>query len=347
MRITLLSSRRLLCLAAAGALALLPFLLAASTAAEKDSTVSKVEYKGWKNNLRLDNGDVELIVTLDVGPRVISYRLAGGHNVFKEYADQLGKSGETDWQIRGGHRLWVGPEDLTRTYALDNGPVQYEELKNGGVRFKPAADKEYGIQKEIDVFLPKKGSHVKVVHRLTNIGDQPAELAPWSLTVMAPGGVEIIPLPPKHPHPGPPKNAKSPKDYAPNQQMVLWPFFDFKDPRWDFGTKYITLRQDAKRGPTKIGLAHQLGWIGYLNNGTLFVKHFGYHDGQTYPDGGCNFETFTNEDMLEMESLGSILKLAPKATVEHIEEWDLFSDIGAVTDEASIDKNVLPKVKGK
>ena len=197
------------------------------------------------------------------------------------------------------------------------------------------------------MFLPEKGSRVKIVHHLTNVGDKPTELAPWSLTVMAPGGVEIIPLPPKKPHPGPPKNAKSAKDYAPNQQMVLWPFFDFKDPRWTFGTKYITLRHDAKRGPTKIGLAHQLDWVGYLNNGTLFVKHVPYQEDKTYPDHGCNFETFTNEDMVEIESLGPLVKLKPKESVEHVEEWELFKDGGAVTDEASIDKNVLPKVKGK
>jgi len=35
--------------------------------------VDVIEYRGWKNNLRLTNGDVELVVTLDVGPRVISY----------------------------------------------------------------------------------------------------------------------------------------------------------------------------------------------------------------------------------------------------------------------------------
>ena len=81
-------------------------------------------FHGWKNNLRLTNGEVELIVTLDVGPRVIRYGYVDGPNVFKEYEDQLGKSGEVEWQIRGGHRLWVAPEDLTRTYAPDNQPVQ-------------------------------------------------------------------------------------------------------------------------------------------------------------------------------------------------------------------------------
>ena len=126
-----------------------------------------------------------------------------------------------------------------------------------------------------------------------------------------PGGVEVIPLPPKKPHPGDPKNASSPADFAPDQHLTLWPYFDFKDPRWKFGSKYITLRQDASKGPTKIGLAHRQGWVGYLNGGTLFVKRVGYEEDKPYPDGGCNFETFSNQDMLECETLGPIVKLAP------------------------------------
>src|SRR5262249_11422256 len=162
-----------------------------------------------------------------------------------------------------------------------------------------------------------RGTAVTVTHRVTNVGKEPADLAIWALTVMAPGGTEVIPLPPKRPHPGSPSNARSPADFAPNQQMVLWPFFDFKHPRWPFGSRYLTLRQDTKRGPTKVGLAHRLGWVGYLNHGTLFVKRFDHQDGKLYPDGGCNFETFTNEDMLEVETLGPLVKLAPGQSVEH------------------------------
>jgi hypothetical protein len=319
----------------------------AALAAEKGKvTMDKVEYHGWKDNLRLSNGDAELIITLDVGPRIISYRLAGGKNVFKNYPEQLGKSGEKVWQTRGGHRLWVGPEDLTRTYAPDNGPVQHEE-QSGGVRLRPAPDTPYGIQKEMTVRLESRGSRVTVLHRISNVGQEPTELAPWALTVLAPGGVEIIPLPPKHPHPGPPQNARSPKDFAPDQLLSLWPFFDFKDPRWSFGSRYITLRQDAKRGPTKIGLAHRMGWIGYLNGDTLFVKRFGYEDGRVYPDNGVNFETFTNEDMLEMESLGPMTKLPPGKTVEHTEHWELIGNVPAFEDEGGIDRNVRSKVMAK
>src|SRR5882757_10175999 len=86
--------------------------------------VQKTEYKGWKNCYRVSNGEVELIVTADVGPRVIRYGFVGGQNLFKEFKEQLGKSGEKAWQARGGHRLWIAPEAVPESYALDNTPVK-------------------------------------------------------------------------------------------------------------------------------------------------------------------------------------------------------------------------------
>jgi hypothetical protein len=185
------------------------------------------------------------------------------------------------------------------------------------------------------------------------VGKEPTDLAPWALTVLAPGGTEVIPLPPKRPHPGSAKNARGPADFAPNQALALWPFFDFKDPRWSFGSKYVTLRQDDKVakdrgefGATKIGLAHRGGWVGYLNNKTLFVKRFTFEEGQPYPDNGVNFETFTAEGMLEAETLGPLVRLVPGQSVELTEVWQLFGDVPDSPDEDAIDKNVLPRVQG-
>ncbi len=325
----------------------IPLVLAARVGAGEQGKVmmEKVEYQGWPNNLRITNGTVELIVTLDVGPRILSYRLVDGKNVFKEYADQLGKSGEAGWMIRGGHRLWTSPEDLTRTYAPDNGPVAFEKLADDLVRLKPAAD-EFGIQKEIDIKLDAEGSGVMVAHRIRNVGREATELAPWALTVMAPGGVEIIPLPPKAPHPGSVKGAKSAEDFGPNVELILWPYFDFSDDRWSFGRKYITLHH-KDRGPTKLGLNLSMGWAGYLNGSTLFVKRFPYEVGKTYPDRGASYETFTNEDMVEMESLGPLVRLAPGEATVHEESWRLVGGVGKLETEEEIDRVLMPERVGK
>lgn len=309
--------------------------------------VSRVPYSGWNNNLRLSNGTVELIMTLDVGPRIIRYGFIGKKNAFKEYADQMGKAGESEWMIRGGHRLWTAPEDTNRTYALDNSPIQHEITDKRTVRLLPAEDKPYGVRKEIEVALAPRGTRVTVTHRIRNTAQEPTRLAPWAITVMAPGGIEIIPLPDKRPHPGSPKNAKSPADFAPNQALALWSYFDFRDPRYTFGSRYILLKQDATRGPTKIGLALRLGWAAYWNDGLLFVKRFNYSEGRIYPDFGVNYETFTNEDMLEMETLGPLTNVKPGGVVQHVERWELFAGVPPPSDEAAIDRHIRPLAEVK
>src|SRR5215467_9223471 len=129
----------------------------------------KISYKGWQNCYRVTNGEVELIVTTDVGPRVIRYGFVGGQNLFKEFTPQMGKSGEKEWMPRGGHRVWAAPEHKVITYALDNGPVK-AEIKGDTIELTQPVEPESGLQKQIIVKLAATGSKVEVIHRLTNTG---------------------------------------------------------------------------------------------------------------------------------------------------------------------------------
>lgn len=311
-------------------------------------TMKTVAYKGWQNNLQLSNGTVELIMTLDVGPRVIRYGFVGGPNVFKEFDEQMGKSGESEWQSRGGHRLWHAPEDVKRTYALDNSPIKYEKLGDLSVRLIQPVESITGIQKEMDITLDASGTGVTVVHRLRNTNLWDVEIAPWALSVMAQGGVGITPLPEKIAHPGSLEPGEKPdyRGFETNQSLILWPFTDLADPRLHLGTRYITLRQDQNaKKPNKIGYTLKTGWVGYLNKGILFVKGIPYQAGRTYTDGGSNFETFTNKDFLEVESLGPLEKIPQGKAIEHTEQWWLLKDIPNDTSEAAIDANIRPKVE--
>ena len=321
------------------------------------TTLQIVEYKGWRQSLQLSNGTVELVMPLEIGPRVMRYGFVGGPNVFREYEPQLGKSGESEWMIRGGHRLWHAPEDDVRTYARDNSPIRYEKLGETGVRLIQPVESITGIEKEIDIRLDAEGTGVTLVHRLRNRNLWEVELAPWCLSVMAPGGIELIPLPEKISHPGSvaPGEARDLRGFVANQNLILWPFTDLSDPRFRWGKRYITLRQDRQATtPTKLGLAHQMGWVGYLNHvvngvGQLFVKGLVYEAGRTYPDSGSNFETFTNGDMLEIESLGPLQRIAPGASIEQTERWWLLGGLTVATTDslpdAVIDQQIRPKVE--
>jgi hypothetical protein len=87
-----------------------------------------------------------------------------------------------------------------------------------------------------------------------------------------------------------------------------------------------------------------MGWVAYLNQNTLFVKRFKYDENKTYPDQGCNFETFTNEEMLEIETLGPLVNLAPGRAVELTEQWELVPSVDDFKSELGIDLNVVPKI---
>ena len=281
--------------------------------------VDYVAFGGWPNNLRLSNEHAELIITLDVGPRVISYRTAGGANVFKNFDAHMGGSGEAEWKSRGGHRFWLAPEDAVLSYLPDNEPVEHRVLSPDQVEAITPPYEKLPVRKILTVTLDPTSSRVTVTHRAENAGHAPVAAATWGLSVMAPGGIEIIPLPPLGEHP---------RDLLPNRGMVLWPFTDMTDPRWRWGRRFITLRQ-ANAGPTKAGLAHRERWIAYHCGTSLFLKTIEFRNGAIYPDLGCNFETFTNEEMLEVEALGPLTELATGAATEHTEQWQLFGDVEA------------------
>ena len=279
--------------------------------------VDHLSFGGWENNVRVANGQTELVITLDVGPRVISYRTADCTNVFKTFEEQLGGTGETAWMARGGHRFWLAPEDPVLSYLPDNASVEHRIISDFKVEASTLPKKQLPIRKIMTVELDPLTSHVTVTHRAENHGSEKLALATWGLSVMVPGGCEIIPLPPPGKHSG---------DSRPNRPMVLWPFTDMTDGRWRWGQRFITLRQ-GEAGPTKLGLMHREGWIAYHSYDSLFLKTIEVIEGATYPDFGCNFETFANEEMLEVEALGPLVELAPGASTQHTEQWDLFAGV--------------------
>ena len=287
--------------------------------------IEPVEFGGWANCLRIANDHAELIITLDVGPRIISYQhLPGGKNVLKTNAEEMGKTGEDHFVARGGHRFWVAPENEL-TYLPDNSPVTSEILPDG-VRLTCTTGP---VKKELTVTLAAETSAVTLAHRATNVGTAPLTLATWAITVMEPGGLEIIPRPPMGMHP---------RDLLPDRILVLWPYTDTSDDRWRWGRDFITLRQTAQGPPAKLGLPHRQGWVGYLTRRALFIKTMAYEEGAAYPDHGCNFETFTNAQMLEVETLSPLRTLAPGESVGHTEGWRLF---GSLSEPESLKENAL------
>jgi hypothetical protein len=299
--------------------------------------IEKIDYRGWANSWRVTNGEVELVVTGDVGPRVMRYGFAGGQNFFKEFAGQMGKTGEDAWQPRGGHRVWIAPEDIVKSYAPDNAAVAIQ-MQGDAMVCTGAVEALTGMEKKITVRMAAAGTAVELIHEVRNAGAEPYYLAPWILTMFAQGGSGIHGFPPRGTHP---------EMLEPTNPLVMWAFTHLDDPRWQLSRKYLVLRQDPENpNPQKLGTYNRHTWGAYLLNDELFVKRYeAIAAPAAYPDFGCTFETFTNADILELETLGPMTTLAPGQSVSHTERWTAHRGVklSTWTDE-ELDAVVLPLI---
>jgi hypothetical protein len=297
--------------------------------------VDRESYRGWPNCYRLSNGVVDVLVTADVGPRILRFGFVGAENEFKEYEEMMGLTGGDEWRIYGGHRLWHAPESRPRTYYPDNSPVELEQ-DAGFIRLIQPTETTTGIQKEIEVRLSSGEARVAVTHRLRNTNAWAVELAPWALSVMAPGGKAVVPLPPRAAHE---------ESLLPTGVIALWAYTDMADHRWTWGKRYVILSQDERcTEPQKAGFMVPDGWAAYARHGHLFVKRFGFVQNGRYPDSGCSVELFTDAEMLELETLAPLTLLQPGSAVEHVEHWFLFRDVPEPRHDADVDRHVIPRV---
>lgn len=267
----------------------------------------------------IDNGKTELIVTLDVGPRIISLRPLNGFNMmFEDINDVINKDcssfyGEGKrWHIYGGHRLWLSPEDIS-TYYPDNEEVEYF-VENESIIFKPSVWEKVSVQPKLKIeFL--SNNMISVTHSMTNLGEK-RELCLWALTVMKSGGEMTFEL------------SKEDTELLANRNIVLWPYSSLSDKRLSLHDDKIVLKSSVREPkPYKIGAFNKhikAKYELYENGKTqVFSKEVISEIPANYPDFCCNFESYCNGYIHEIETLSKIAKVDENGVIFHKEIWSI------------------------
>ncbi|MBN2677668.1 MAG: hypothetical protein JXR32_06340 [Anaerolineaceae bacterium] len=297
--------------------------------------INNTTLKNWQNCVQISNAQLSLIATADVGPRIISLGLPGKRNLFYQNKEQIGLSGGNEWCAYGGHRFWIAPEN-DRTYFPDNRAVSVEHQAEG-IRLTAPIEETNGFQKTIQIKLSAGEPHIQLIHELTNHSTQSQRVAPWALSVMAPGGTAILPHSPR---------IDWPDKLTAQNTLSMWSYTNMSDPRWSWGYRYILLRQTNDPGkPQKIGMFNSEGWAAYLLDDVLFVKFFAANPESSYPDLNSNLETWTNHEFLELETLGPLEMVEPGQVILHNEDWFLFGDVPIVKCDDDVENVILPLVK--
>jgi len=301
--------------------------------------MEKIDYQGWPDSIRLSNGDAELVVLTAVGPRIIHYGLPGGPNVFNVFREPVEPAADDEWIPMGGHRLWVAPEHKPRSYHPDRGPVGSVTEENGELIVSNPPESTTGVAKELRIKLAASGTAVTVTHTITNHNVWGINVAPWALSIVANGGAVVLPQEPFGPHT---------ENLLPARPLILWKFTDMADPRWRWGSKYITLTQrDDLKHPQKLGAYSKLGWGAHVTPEQVFVVQIDPEDPSSYPDYGSNFETFTAGPFQELETLGPLANLEPGESAVHVQRWYLEASPkpNIVDSDELLDAHLLPIVK--
>jgi len=295
--------------------------------------IKEINYLSFGKCIEISNNEIDVVITLDFGPRIIRYGFIGEENMFCDNIDITLSTEYGEWKMIGGHRLWHSPERIPRTYIAEDKPVKCEKITNG-VHVTSEVEQWVQIQKEIEVTLSPTSSEVKIVQKLTNKNAWPVELSAWSITAMDAGGKEIIPL------------SRENTGLLPNRSIILWPYTRINDERVKWLDQYVII--DAKQTKDevfKLGINNKDGWAAYLNKGCLFIKRYEHCEGKTYPDYGSSYETYTNGKLIEMEILSPYEKLEVVASVELKETWELKKGIKlAEINDENIDKFVKDNI---
>lgn len=276
--------------------------------------IEEIEHGEFHLCLKLANDNAEIIVSLDFGPRILSYALDGGENILGWHPEAAVETDLGTWHPFGGHRLWVAPENMPRSYAPDNEKVEYLVEDETSALFSRPADAA-GFEKQIRVRLAESGA-VTIGHKITNTRSEAVEASAWALTIMRPGGDVVIPNEPFAPY--------SSEHLLPVRSMALWSYTDLTDPRWTFEKAVIRLRVDENLGhQQKFGVLNKQGWASYEWQDLRFTKRFITLDAAAYPDFGCNNEVYVAGGYVEIETLSPLKVLEQGDSIEYEETWEL------------------------
>ncbi|MCH3971709.1 MAG: hypothetical protein LKE53_02895 [Oscillospiraceae bacterium] len=284
--------------------------------------VKEVEYSNYGHCLRISNHFIDVLVTIDFGPRIARIGFLDGPNLLywdedqgHIFANEKIKSyygPQAAFHSYGGHRVCCAPDRMPQSYYPDNEPVVYSIL-NGGVRFTPPEQKKNELQLSFEVMMGTDASDLMIVNKLRSCSRESKRISLCGSTMMAPGGVVVIP-----------QNAGTDEKHLPNRNFSLWPFSSFRDERLSLGDRYILVHQAPYGRNLKFGVNDLQGWVGYSNHGCTLVKRFVHAVGQPYPDFGSSLETYVCDDYADLRTLSPLYTVEPGEGIRHVENIALF-----------------------
>lgn len=277
--------------------------------------VSRIKFDGF-NAVEILTEEMRLVAVSDFGPRVAFFGKPGGSNLLLW---QPGKYTRGNWDLRGGHRVWVtrpGADECEDTYATDNELCDIALFGNGCCltgRVNPVNMTRRGVS--IKLLGPNS---VQVDNFVLNAGEMLYSGGVWALTCTLPGKGTRYAIP-------------IGDDSSWNAvNMVLFNEWGghgqggFNDDQIEIGDDMIVVNPKGIENKRMVQ-AHD-GIIAMVDpvNEVTFAKKVQYRRAGIYPL-NTNIAFYIGPDnfMVEMETMGPEETIKPGEDIIHREIWSL------------------------
>ncbi|HEY6567933.1 MAG TPA: hypothetical protein VI341_10495 [Actinomycetota bacterium] len=257
-------------------------------------------------SVRIDGAASTIEVATAFGPRIVGLHI-DGRNLFATSTGHLARPDGRPYRLRGGHRLWVGPEIPEVTYQPDDQPCTVRTTDDG-VRVQGPTD-GVGVAKALEITPTSEGWIVD--HTLENRGRAPITVAPWAITQLRPGGRFTLTFSP------------SGEGLQADRSLVLWPYADPTDPRLSVTAEAVIVEAPPAGSPCKVGVACSRGLGRYELEGMRLEKRISLDRAAPYVDLGAAIQVYVCDRFCELETLGPLSEIPVGGSVVHREAWSV------------------------
>lgn len=299
--------------------------------------IKEIKYEPFGNCVKITNGIIAVVVTIDFGPRIIHFGFCDEDNLLYSNVHSLHVASSEDteggkiFSCSGGHRLWLNLERADSTVTPDNTPVFYTILP-GGVRFNRPKDETASVESGFEIMMGDDAADFMILHTAKNCSKETKVCGLMPITMLAKSGLVVLP-----------QNTDATDMRHPNRALAYWPGTDFRDERITYGNRFVSLRwQSGNEKPLHIGCNNVLGWMALIGEKYTFMKRYIHSPQIVYPDFGSSCEVNLRKDAVELTTLSPMYRIEPGQGIKHVENLSIFRTCNSVNpnDEEGIVKYI-------
>lgn len=294
--------------------------------------IKQINLKYYGKCVSINNGTVKVIVSVDVGPKIIFWGYTNGENMLYipydilEYDEPISQKIPPDiFFKRYGHEIMLAYEK-SKPVFLSSGTTIYSILQEG-VAFSCSSPK-LGLSANLEIIIQDNSNSIMIVHSIENTNEKTQNFSICSSTFVTQDGTLLVP-----------QNIED-LGNAPNRVLSLWKKSNINDSRLCVANEYLKFNNIStdKLSVLKLGINNRRAWSTYTKDGNTFLMHYLHNKKAKYLNFDSSFIIDSKKELLSLKILSPIYNVQKNEVAKMAEYWSLFPTKVSFNDHNEIKK---------